>query len=403
MNLEGFKNTILKKKEQLGFLTIDVLNKLVPFVASPIIIDTYGSNYFGSFINTTLIFNLFLYIVGGGLQSKVLVDMSKSCAAYTSILNSSIICILMVILFGVLLNSIRLGFIDESFGIDTKSINKLLLSSFFGSILFLINSKNQYEHKLFRYGLIQIIPPSGMIILTITTGDINSSYLFSYGLAFLISILIMSCKDLKANEISINKNIMLESLLFYLGQQPHLVSTWFKLSIDRFVLSALVSLSVSARYSVILQVAMTMSVAMVSLNKYWTPKALRALNQDQDIAFMKKSFIKNAFMIYLLVLTIGFIYIATAFDHTYFSFLYLLPIVAGAYLLQGYYLTESVHVFQTGKTYKLILPSIISTASHIVLSLILIPKYQAVGAAVSLLTSWLLLYLFTKITVDISV
>ena len=392
---------IKERKGQIGFLIADIINKAIPFIASPIIIDKFGDTFFSSYINTALLFNLFLYLIGGGLQSKIIVDMSNNRSFAISIYNATLICLLSYAVFLLFFNIANIDLVNDKFGINVSTINYLLLSGLIGSFLLLINSKNQYDLQFTRYGLIQTSPPALLVILTIYTGNINFSYLLSYGLIFII--LLPSTSYYNFTKFKVSKSILLETLFFYSGQQIHLISTWLKLSIDRLILSALVSLTVSAKYSVILQVAMIMSVIMVSLNKYWAPQALKALNSGKDITSMKNRFIRNATLIYCQTLVFGCGYIALFFDRTYLSTLYLLPIVAGAYLLQGFYLTESVHIFQTGKTYKLILPSILSTIAHISLSLLLIPQYQAIGAAVSLLSSWFLLFILTKFSVKSSV
>jgi O-antigen/teichoic acid export membrane protein len=144
-------------------------------------------------------------------------------------------------------------------------------------------------------------------------------------------------------------------------------------------------------------VSYTLVLLMMIIYTYSTPKIYKSINQSPGI--LEKT-LKQTQMLLMLISfpsTLGLIIIAPNLTLLIFGEEYLevsasiIPLIAVSVMLAGfksYYFDLAFHISK--KTKLLVIPTTVAAISNILLNVLLIPKYSAVGAAYATLLSYFL-------------
>lgn len=143
------------------------------------------------------------------------------------------------------------------------------------------------------------------------------------------------------------------------------------------------------------------SVVVQSLNKFWTPFILKKL-KEENIKIKKyySYFLIFTLLISLSNLIFGYLFILFFMPQSYSNYLYLLPYVCISYFFQGCYFTYINKIYYLGYNKLISLPSITSVLFHILIAPILINYFDLLGAAWSMLISWIILFVTSLILIS---
>ncbi len=403
MNVLNFRNNPHIKKV-FGYFLGDVLNKAIPLLTLPYVANSVSETAFGSYSMGHLFLQFSFAFCVMGVTSKVILDVVKDKEWRSSFISSLLVvllngCILLSLLFTTLnLNIFNL----HDLGINDSDFFYLIicgmLQSFFAINLARYQAKGnvltysllQFSHTVLYFSLLIIVVEKQMIEdIWALLSLVNATVLLLHGYC------IYRDKVIK----NITFPLYFENMRFALFQLPHVMSSWLRLGYDRLILASQIGLVAVAGYSAALQIGLTVSIIVMSFNKFWSPFILKRLHDNKTTNNIVGYAVLGLVILCVLCSLLGMLAIEYLLPESYKPFKLVVPIICMAYSFQGAYflIVNYLHFFE--KSYLLSIPSVLSVAIHVCIAPILIGQYQSFGAAYSLLTSWFLLFLITFILV----
>lgn len=237
-----------------------------------------------------------------------------------------------------------------------------------------------------------------IVILKKGVESIFYSYIVSVVVTFILGLFLT--RNYLTAEISIQK--IKEMLAF--GNKFIFIG-FFVLFIDvsdRFFLKYYFDESLVGIYSANYRLASVMSFLIASFKFSWTPYFLN-LNSDPDnkkiISSIFTNFIFTGLFLFLIfsvftdLLVKMPIFGIEFLDKNYWSGLKIVPLILAAYFISGVYSTLNAAPFFTNNTGSIFFITLSGVISNIILNLILIPRYDITGAAVSTLLTYFIMFL----------
>ncbi len=201
-------------------------------------------------------------------------------------------------------------------------------------------------------------------------------------------------------KLKINKKILKEALKFSLPLTLHSLSGFILNYIDKFMLNDMENLVSTAIYSFWHNLSSVMMVVSAAINKAVLPKffALKEDKEDKKINEMIDNNLK--IMVYLFVCyvcAVGIVY--PFFPNAYSNSIIIFILLTYNYLIFYGYNMYSNYLYYQGKTIKLFTNTAISGILNLVLNVILIRKYSSLGAAISTIISYIVMFILYYISV----
>lgn len=201
--------------------------------------------------------------------------------------------------------------------------------------------------------------------------------------------------------LSLRQDIIWNLLAFGVPQVFSFMSGWVLQISDRYLLSRMVSLSEAAHYSIAYSLGGVLGTLVVTPFALAWPTAMYAIAKRGDAGRVFR-LVFDAFGTVLLLAAFGLTVLSTLMLNWFFPPSYrtaapVIPLVALSLALYGMYT-----VYMTGANIRRMtwLGAIYVTAAavlNIALNLVLIPRYGAMGAAISTLLAYVLLALVTLV------
>jgi len=278
----------------------------------------------------------------------------------------------------------------------------LVADSLYRFPMILINSIQRSKLYSFLNSLAVIINVAANILLIVVYKQgieaIFYSYLVSYTFLFVISLF----SSIKYFKIEINsetvKNLLKNAHLFlYYG--IFLISIDL---IDRFILEYFKGSAEVGIYSASYRIGIVMNLVITGFKVAWTPFFMNMKGEEGNREVFSKVFTYFCYgglVVFLLFSLLaddlvkiniaGF----TLLNEKYWSGLVIIPYILLAYLFSGLYLNLTVASFFRNKIKYLIISSGIGCLSNIALNFILIPHFSIIGAAISTMLSYLIMFI----------
>lgn len=197
--------------------------------------------------------------------------------------------------------------------------------------------------------------------------------------------------------IKIRVDIAQNLLAFGLPLTISFVSYWVLQLSDRYLLSRLGSLTITAHYTVAYTLGSAMSVVIMGpFNLAW-PTMFFTIAKRKDATEVFK-LVFRWFGMFLLFAAFAFTLVATflldwLFPVSYRSATFVIPVVAESIAFSGVYSVFMVGVSIKRKTWLIAVFTTVAAIVNFVLNLFLIPLYGAMGAAISTLIAYTILAL----------
>ncbi len=193
---------------------------------------------------------------------------------------------------------------------------------------------------------------------------------------------------------------LLRALHFGLPLVPHLLASWALNFADRLILEQNVAMAAVGLYTLAYQFGQMLGMVVTSINRAWSPFFYRKMSEG-DEALVTRLITYYAWGLLWLgtataVLSKPAVALMTA--EAYHPAYVLVPWIAAAYMMQGFYFLATNSILFTKKTHYLPRITLSSAALNIALNLLLVPRYGALASAVSTLAGYVALFALAFMT-----
>ncbi len=227
----------------------------------------------------------------------------------------------------------------------------------------------------------------------------------------LVLALVLLGRDLPNYKFTLRKDFLTAMVKFTTGLLPSETSAWILTLVDRYFLEHLVSLKEVGLYSLPYRIGTLTDQLFVSpFNNTFTPIKFTLYKEAQGKRQLAKIFNLYNFFGWFFILGLSLfsgIAIQILATPEYYQGFYLVPFVAISYFLWGLASFYDLGLHLANKTLTISLVVIISALANVILNFLLIPSFQAWGAAIATLISYqiacLLYYFLNKKYYDLNV
>ncbi len=190
------------------------------------------------------------------------------------------------------------------------------------------------------------------------------------------------------------------ALRFGLPLVPHLLASWALNFADRLILEQNVALTLVGLYTLAYQFGQMLGMVVTSINRAWSPFFYRKMGEGDEMLISRLITYYAWGLVWLGVATaiLAQPAIALLTAPAYHSAYELVPWIAAAYMMQGFYFLATNSILFTKKTRYLPRITISSALLNIGLNLWLVPKYGVLASAVSTLGGYVALFTLAYIT-----
>lgn len=257
------------------------------------------------------------------------------------------------------------------------------------------------EKKKFHYLIISIIYSALLFIISVSLLILLPSigvYALIYArLLILIIITIYSLLFLRKHfllKLHIDFKLLKDALLFSFPLLLHTISGFILNYLDKFMINGSKNLSDTALYSFSYNLATVVFILALATNKAFIPDFFKLMNEKNLNQINKriKSDTENlCFLSLLYIVVLGFAYsiFPSAYKET---FLISLLLIFNYIIFFGYNIYSN-YLFYFSKTTSIFKNTLISGIVSIVLNVFLIEKFSYIGATISTVISFILLFI----------
>lgn len=196
-------------------------------------------------------------------------------------------------------------------------------------------------------------------------------------------------RQLGSPRIEIARNL----LSFGVPQVPNVLALWALQLSDRFLLAHFRSLAETARYAVAYSLGMIVSIAVVSPLALAWPTAMYAIAKRADARQRFRFVLTTACLLFLFLAfalsIVGEILLYRLFSNAFRSAAWVIPLVSESMAIYGMYMLLTLGISLRRKTWLASAVTLGAATSNVLLNLLLIPQFGAMGAATSTLLAYL--------------
>lgn len=291
----------------------------------------------------------------------------------------------------------------------SKALKLLIISTAFQSVNNIINTLMRIQSKAVLFSAVNFAKLLTVLILTIyfiifRRSGVEGIYLAQV-IGNLFFILLLSVYTVKNCTLFFNLSIM-RSMSSY--GFPLLLSNVAAASltvIDRYSLNSLAMLKYVAIYSLAFKIASVLKLVIVdSIKMAITPMVLKKINSPDNKRFYSKSCLYSSFVLMTGIITISLfsyevIKVISRSTEFWGAFV-VVPLLSLAVFFTNMRETSTYGLIINKKTRIVGINVVISSAVNIALNILLIPKWNIIGAAVATLITqfvfWFLSFYFSQ-------
>lgn len=391
------------------YITSNLINAIIPFVLLPVLTRILTKEQFGELSIFLTFYLIILSLISSPLNSFLSVKYFE-VSNKTDIKSYSYSCI-ELISYSYLVLLFFIVFFSDSLSQLIKVRAEYIYLALF---LSLINSFLRMKMLFFRLkekAISYLLFNSGQVVIS---GVLTLIFLFSYSekldarfdaltvtsLLFFFITLKVTIKSSQIIEALKAKKHRSEILKFSLPLIPHLVGGFAINSIDKIMLSNILSLEIVAVYAVAFQMSNIIGLLFDALNKAFQPYFLKKLslkNRDENICIAKLIYKWFALLLFIylvsyLVSDYAIIFIA---GEEYRSAIELFDLIFLGMIFKGMYLSLTYFYFHEKRTGLMSSISMFVGGVNVLLLYVLIQKYGVNGAALSFLFTMIFRFLLT--------
>lgn len=390
-------------KKFIGFSLGPIIGAIIGFITVPIISHLVEAEQIGLANMFTLANTIITLVVMFGIDQAFMREYNETEDKKKLLLNSLLIPFGVSIVIGIILIIFRQQFASMLFN-DTTSIEPIILLAVV-TPLFIIEKFMLYilrmKEKAIQYSLWNILSKVLNLILVILLlvfyKESFESIIYATVLSELIVsvILLIICrKNISILKSYIDIKQIKVLLKFGLPLVPASLIGWGLNYTDTIFLRAMATYEEIGYYTVALKVSNILGLVQSSFTAFWTPLAFKwKANGEKNEKFELVSMGISLAMSIILILILLFKNILPVFfGDGYEAIIYILPFLLFHPIFYTMSETTILGIYFSKKTSYNIVISIISMTANIIMNWALIPKFGAIGAAVSTGVSYLIFF-----------
>jgi len=394
------------KKQILSYTGVNIINASVPFLLLPILTTYLTPEDYGILSMVQLLMLLsfpFIMMNSQGLLTMEYSNLSKE--KYKALVSAAILIPLFGFLFLEFIFFLFSNPIVEYFQIPSYLLYLIPVFLFFQAIPTFVPIIFQAKKEPFNFGKFKISLTIVNILLSLLFvvllnygwegrlfGIVGSFLIFS-----IIGIIVLFRVD--AFSFSFDVESLKKILNFGLPLLPHAIAGILLASSSKFFLANMISNEAVGIYTVAFQVASVVLLIMTSVNQAWAPNLYEVLNSNPTeivkLGIVKQTYKVIVFMIGIFLLFIVFVpYIFRFFiNENYHSGILISRIISIAFLMNGLYFLVTNYILFSKNTKVLSYITTIISIIGAVINYYLILEYGIIGAAYSLIITFVLLFI----------
>jgi O-antigen/teichoic acid export membrane protein len=182
-------------------------------------------------------------------------------------------------------------------------------------------------------------------------------------------------------------------LSFGIPQVPNVLAMWVLQLSDRYLLAQLRSLDETARYAVAYSLGLAVSIVVVAPFSLAWPTAMYAVARRDDARQQFRLIFTASGLLFLFLAfvfsIVGVVLLNSLFPAAYHSAAVVIPLVSESMAFYGMYILLTVGIGLRRKTWLASALTLSAATANVLLNLLLIPKFGALGAATATLVAYL--------------
>lgn len=393
------------KQQILSYSGVNIINASVPFLLLPILTNYLIPEDYGILSMVQLLMLLsfpFVMMNSHGLLTMEYSNLSKE--KYKVLVSTAILIPLFGCVFLECIFFLFRQYIVEYFQIPNYLLYLIPVFLLFQAIPLFVPIIFQAKKQPFNFGKFKVSLTILNVLLSLLFvvllnygwegrlfGIVGSFMLFS-----IIGIIVLFRID--ALSFSFDFESLKKILNFGLPLLPHAIAGILLASSSKFFLANMISNEAVGIYTVAFQVATAVLLIMTSVNQAWAPNLYESLNSNPT-EIVKSGIVKQTYklMLFMLAITLLFIlFVPFVFkifiDESYHSGVLLSRIIAIGFLMNGLYFLVTNYIFFTKNTKVLSYITAIISIIGSVINYYSILEYGIIGAAYSLVVTFVLLF-----------
>lgn len=390
-------------KKFLGFSLGPIIGALINFITIPVTSHLVSADQFGLTSMYTLTQSIITLIVVMGIDQAFVREYNEVEDKKKLLANSVIIPFVASIIIGIIIiifknNLAQLLFNDSS--ITIPIILLALCIPWFIIENFILLSLRMQE-KALQYSICNIASKGLNLILTIVLLLIYKrnfeSIIYATILSqFIISILLLIIfrKNISISRKSIDKDLIKTIVKYGMPLIPATLISWGLNSMDSIFLRTMSNYTELGYYSVALKIASALTIIQSSFTTFWAPLAFRWKAEKVENEQFER--IMNSVACVMGVALLGVLLFKNLIPYIlgsgYDKTIYIIPFLMFYPVFYTMSETTTLGISFSKKTYYNIVVSVCAIVTNLVLNSLLIPKYQATGAAIATGISYLVFF-----------
>lgn len=381
------------------YLISTCFSRATPFILLPILTSYFSPEEFG--IASLIIVSISFSNALVGMNMQAVISREYSTASIDK-MGNIIKNIYVILFFSASLYSLLIWIIEGRINVpfDSRFLFVFPVLTLFSSmnLITLTVIRNQQKPKL--YAMMEIITSTLIIALTVYFVAKTDFGLYSQGIAMLCSYIVMAVISIwylnRIGMLSTSKYIpefngILKTSLPFI---PHVLASSTIAVSDRFFIEYYIDSSTVGVYSIGYSFGMILVIFVDSFIKAWSPWFYRVIKDSSTVVkrrIVTYTYYFLAFMVIMaLVLTgVSKVIISLFLDEAFFSASEFVFWISIGCVCQGVYKILFPYFIFCDKTKVIAFSTIISAAINLILNMLLIPLFGAVGAAYATLASYL--------------
>lgn len=381
-------------KKLLGFSIGPLVGAIIGFITIPLTSHLVSADQFGLTNMYTLATNIITLIVILGIDQAFVSQYNETKDKEKLLLNSLLIPLIATVIIDIILIIFRKEFSYLLFEDDSLVIPIILLA--LSMPLFIIERfillSIRMQEKAFQYSAWNIISKILNLILVILfllfykrnfESIVYASILSQVVISMLLLILFR--KNVVISIKNIEQPIIKNLLKFGLPLVPATIIGWGLNSMDSIFLRAMSTYTELGYYTVSLKVSNVLGLLQSSFTTFWSPIAFKwKANGEKKEKFQLVmdgvGFVMSAVLILILLFKD---LIPIIFGKDYYNIIYVIPFLLFYPIFYTMSETTVMGIYFSQKTGYNVLISILSIIVNLILNFLLVPQYEAIGAAIA--------------------
>lgn len=388
--LNKFSNLSLPVKASIAFLAVNIIQKGLSFLTTPIftrLLDTAEYGQVATYLSLLEVVGIFaMFCLQGGIFNIGMVDYpnkrSEFCFSMLSLSNLiTIVCLFIVIAF--------IGSFKHLTGLCNYMICLMFIYYMLQPAFGFWASRQRYEYKYRSLSAISLLlaicaPVSAIVCIYYGIfGDKVAERLIGFDAPLLLLSGYFYFSIAKKSSFKVDVSYWKQALSFNIVLIPHYVSTFILSSSDRIMIARLDSNSAAGIYSLGYSIGLVLMSLWIAINNSLVPytyENCKAGSYEKiSRATMNILMFFAACCVSLILVTPEFILFLA--PPSYYQAIYVIPtIVGGLYFLAMYNIFANI-VYYYKKPKYVMIGSVLSAGLNIVLNYYFIPIYGLYAAA----------------------